>query len=162
MMDSKNGEETELVRYSPEYTAIQSMTKDDRGRPLFSSGMNTRLLTENRNLDICVADWSACAVVVVSAAGEFRFRYTGFPGAFGEPFRPFDVTTDSQSKFLTTDLKNDCIHILDQDGNFLRYIDNCDLHDPRGLCVDSVNNLLVAERNTGKVKRIRYYNEILN
>nr|XP_022309736.1 uncharacterized protein LOC111115340 [Crassostrea virginica] len=164
MMDSKNGEETELVRYSPESTEIESLTKDDRGRPLFSSGMYTRLLTENRNLDICVADHAAGAVVVVSAAGELRFRYTGRPGDFGEPFQPFDVTTDSQSKILTTDHKNNCIHILDQDGYFLRYIDNCacDLHDPRGLCVDCADNLLVAERDFKKVKRIKYYDEILN
>nr|XP_022305329.1 tripartite motif-containing protein 2-like [Crassostrea virginica] len=162
MMDSNNGEETKLVRYSPAFTEIQNMTTDDRGRPLFSSGMYTRLLTENRNLEICVADWFARAVIVVSAAGELRFRYTGFPGDFGEQFRPFDVTTDSQSKILTTDHQNHCIHILDQDGNFLRYIDNCDLHDPRGLCVDCADNLLVAERNTGKVKRIKYYDEILH
>ena len=162
MMDSKNGEETELVRYSPEYTEIQSMTKDDRGRPLFSSGMYTRLLTENRNLDICVADWFARAVIVVSADGELRFRYTGFPHDFEEQFQPFDVTTDSQAKILTTDFRNHCIHILDKDGHFLGYINKCDLHDPRGLCVDSADNVLVAERKTGQVKRIRYYDEILN
>ena len=162
MMDSNNGEETKLVRYSPAFTEIQSMTTDGRGRPPFSSGMYTRLLTENRNLDICVADWFARAVIVVSTAGDLRFRYTGFPGDFGEPFQPFDVTTDSQANILTTDFRNHCIHILDQNGYFLRYIDNCDLHDPRGLCVDCADNLLVAERNTGKVKRIRYYDEILN
>ena len=137
----------------------QTFVFDSKAQPLYFSPPHRSInyVTENKNLDVCVVDGTACAVVVVNQAGKPRFKYTGPPSFTKDPFYPISVCTDSQSRILIVENAYDCIHILDQNGQFLQYIDNCDLHEPYGLCVDTRDNLFVTECTIGKVKKIQYY-----
>lgn len=151
-------DQCKVVRYSVGYfltTEKQTIQFEESGKPLYSGEYKIKYITENRNLNICVADLAANAVVVVDQAGKLRFRYAGHPAMPKENlFNPRGIATNSLSQILTADSSNNCIHILDQDGKFLRYIDN--VNNPFGLCVDKLDNLLVAEHSTGNVKFITY------
>ncbi|XP_061194646.1 E3 ubiquitin-protein ligase TRIM71-like [Saccostrea echinata] len=150
-----DNKQSKVVRYSGS-TEKQTIQFDETGKFLFSIGSLDNFISENRNLDICVSDWGARAVMVFNQAGNLRFRYTGHtPAPKNKPFCPRGITTDSQSHILTADIANDCVHIIDQDGEFLRYID-CGLSFPWGLCTDTNDYLYVAQQFKKEVKKIKY------
>nr|XP_022289256.1 uncharacterized protein LOC111101179 [Crassostrea virginica] len=155
-MFSEDKTQSKVARYSGS-TVKQMIQFDDDGQPLYSGNDYIKFITENRNLDICVADWGAGAVVVVNQAGKLRFRYTGHPSSNkNKPFEPIGITTDSQSRILISDCKNHCIHVLYVVGQFLCFIDMCDLKNPTGLCVNNDDSLFVCEGLKGNMRKIRY------
>lgn len=59
--------------------------------------------------------------------GKLGIKYSGQPFTTNGSFDPVGITTDGQSQILTADFNNDCTHIIDQGGQFFRYLNNCNL-----------------------------------
>ncbi|XP_062575189.1 uncharacterized protein LOC134237104 [Saccostrea cucullata] len=106
-------------------------------------------IDENKNLDIVLNEPDS--VLVLSNEGHFKFNYSGMKY---KNFTPRGITTDRMCHILIADFPNNIIHIIDQNGQFLLYIDKCELYKPFCLSIDSNDILYVAE--TQRVKRIQY------
>ncbi|XP_062615105.1 uncharacterized protein LOC134276831 [Saccostrea cucullata] len=142
-LESNDRNHSKVVRYS-DFKEKQSIQFDHTCTPLYSSGFSLKYICENRNLDICVADCGARALVVVNQAGKFRFIYYGHtPSPKHQPFSPCGITTDSQCHILTSDDNNYCVHILNEDGAFLRFINCGETFKLHGLCTNASDNLFV-------------------
>jgi hypothetical protein len=148
-MTSSDFKRSKVVRYSGS-TVTQEIQYRDTGEPLYSI---PDFITENKNLDIVVSDRKR--VVVVNREGKFRFSYGGNTRT-EKSFNPRGVTTDSMCHILIADYDDHAIHIIDQNGLFLQYIDNCNLQKPLCLSTDQSDMLFVAEYETGLLKQIKY------
>jgi hypothetical protein len=133
----------------------QEIDRDADGEPIYKGGEYGLCLVENNNGDVCVSDSNADTVVVVNMSGRVRFRYDGTPARRKEPFNLAHIVTDSMSQIIVADC-NHCLHILDQNGQFLRCVDNCGLDYPNGLSVDSEGRLWVGLQKSGDMKVIQY------
>ncbi|XP_048738767.2 E3 ubiquitin-protein ligase TRIM71-like [Ostrea edulis] len=142
-----------IVRYQG-HTVKQEIIED--GKSIYKEGKHALYVVENNNGDICASDGNAKVVVVVDKTGRVRFRYDGTPARRKESFDPVHIVTDSMGQIIVTDFNNACLHILDQNGQFLRCVDNCGLDYPDGLSVDSEGRLWVGLVHSGKVKVIQY------
>nr|XP_022305309.1 uncharacterized protein LOC111112205 [Crassostrea virginica] len=144
-----------VVRYTGT-TEAMVIQNDRQGKPLFSVGVGSVLhLTENGNVDICVADNAGNALVVVTDSGELRFKYRGKINQ--KPsyklFQPSKIATDVNQQILINEASNDIVHVIDKDGNFLRYIEyQCQ----GGLSIDLEHNLIAGNKTSGEILIIRY------
>lgn len=100
-----------------------------------------------------LTDCGAGAIVMVKQDGKFIWRSNGYQE---QTIKPYVITTDIQSGILTADRDKHCIHILDQNGQFFRYIYYCNLKGHFGLCVDNNDSLFVDESRNGNVKKTKY------
>ncbi|XP_048752263.2 uncharacterized protein LOC125663883 [Ostrea edulis] len=144
-----------IVRYR-EHTVIQEVDRDEDGEPIYKGGEYGLYVVENINGDICASDNNADTVVVVDKSGKVQFRYDGTPARRKKSFDPRHIVTDSMSQIIVADVNLDCLHILDQNGQFLRCVDNCGLDGAHGLSVDSEGRLWVGLYDSGEVKVIQY------
>lgn len=140
----EGSEKTQIIQY------------DDQGKTIYASGMSNKCIKENKNGDICVADFDAGAVLVTDGEGKFRFRYTGTSLSPNDvPFRLVGIATDSQAHILVSDSM--AVHIVDKNGQFICFL-NCDCSGSLRLATDTEDNLYVAE-SSGKVMMIQYMTE---
>ena len=88
------------------------------------------------------------AVVVTDAGGMFRFRYKGKT----ENFEPCGICCNSNCNIIIADMKNDGIHVIDKDNNFLYTFEDKGIKMPRALCIEEEDNVYVGEWNTDSIK----------
>lgn len=138
------------------YSCSRKVQNDKLGGFLFSVNSKKVLrLSENGNGDICVADPTGKAVFVMYAFKELRFSYTGSRTLHKRinSFEPLDIINNGNFDILISDESNNLVHIIDFDGNFIRYLE-CPCNG--GFSVDSDHNLVVGESTTGKIRVIKY------
>ncbi|XP_062592609.1 uncharacterized protein LOC134254059 [Saccostrea cucullata] len=154
-METPDYSHHKIVRYQGQ-TATQEIDKDEHGQNIFKDGKYGVSIEENNNGDLCATDTNAETVIVMDKTGRVRFRYNGIPARRNYSFNPTDLVTDSLSQIIIADYDNECLHILDQNGQFLRCVDMCGLERPFGISVDSEGRLWVGCYNSGDVKVIQY------
>ncbi|XP_062573524.1 uncharacterized protein LOC134235409 [Saccostrea cucullata] len=129
LVNVKSKRQNKILRYQGKILR-QEIYKDEHRNIIFKEGHCVLNLTENNNGDICVSYLNAGIVIVVDKTGRVRFKYDGTPARREKPFSPRLIVTDSMSHIIVTDNNNTCLHILDQNGQFLKCVDNCRLNKP--------------------------------
>ncbi|XP_062570340.1 uncharacterized protein LOC134232409 [Saccostrea cucullata] len=132
--------------------------KDAQGKLIFEGGFCQLFVAENINGDICVSDsdFNRGILSTIDITGKVRFQYDGTAAKKEKSFSPRNTVTDCMGHIIVTDYNNACLHILDQNGKFLKCVDNCGLDSPHTLSIDSLGRLWVGSEQSGEVKVIQY------
>lgn len=139
--DQSAGKVVKLYQYYEIVLEIES----DKNIPMF---VFPSYKAENGNGDICVSD--VRTVVVTDAGGMLRFRYQG--NSSDSNFDPYGICCDSTCNIIVADMKNNIIHLIDKNGDFLYHVIYEGIRMPRALCIDENDNLYVAEWYTDSIK----------
>ena len=123
---------------------------------IFKRGHFRLYMTENNNGDMCVSHVNGNNVVAVNRTGHVQFTYDCNHIGKRNSFGPGCLWTDSLSHLIIADFNDDCLHILDQNGHFLRCLDTFGLENPNGLSVDGEGRLWVGLLNAGIIRVIQY------
>ena len=152
---------SKIIRYQGQ-KITQEIENDILGNPIFNgSGYEALYMSENNNGDLCVSDVRARSVVGVDKTGRVRFRYTGTPAKRKNAISPISIVTDALSQIIVADKINDCIHILNENGQFLRCVEDYALVKPYGLSVDSEGRLWVGLRGENDWGELCSHGEII-
>ncbi|XP_061178441.1 uncharacterized protein LOC133187096 [Saccostrea echinata] len=142
--------QSKVVRYSATGTVLQEIQFDSQSQPLYNK---INYIAENVNGDIIVADWGKGALIAVNKLGLFCFSCAGNENIF----HVCGITTDPIGHIIVTDYIGDKIHMLDMEGQFLRYIIlDQGIQRPCALCIVNDGEMIVGESMNGTVKRIKY------
>ena len=127
---------------------------NDGKTPLFTRPTKT---VQHNNGDVCIidrfknnTDMATGVVYGFDIRGNVKFRYTGRQDK--HPFNPLDMCCDMLGNTITSDTKNHNVHMIDTEGNFIRYLVTPDMVD-RDLYAVSLygNKLWVGAYDTGVV-----------
>ena len=146
----QRGWEAKVIRVKG--TSEEDIQYDETGRQFFRFPWEIGL--NKKTADICVCDTGKNMLIALTQAGKKRFYYDG-PFV---SFHPRDVCSDDKGQILVSDLDNNCIHVIDHKGRFLAHLNTRadDLVLPFSICIDTDRNLWIGERDTKKIKIIKY------
>eukprot|EP00105_Crassostrea_gigas_P017845 XP_011435776.1 PREDICTED: uncharacterized protein LOC105334141 [Crassostrea gigas] len=151
-MCTKKPKKCKVTRYNHRGQLTQTVQYDSTGLELYSRPL---YLTENKNGDVVVSDFTA--VVVTDRSGNYRFTYNGHPS--GSRLRPRGVCTDALSHILVCDVSTKTVHMLDRNGQFLSHLltGSQEIGDSCGLSYDiNSHRLLVGSEDNNTVVICRY------
>lgn len=121
VLNSNDYKNTKFIRNSGS-TDKQTIQFNNKEKPMYSYGSYYRYIKDNKNFYMCMSDGRARSVL---KAQELRLTCTVHQLLNGNNSISNGIITDSRNRIVTVEYICHCIHILHQDGQFLRYIYNC-------------------------------------
>ena len=150
-----------IAKLSKHGEIVSTSEKDEDQKNIF--GYPFRIAV-NVNGDICVSDYGdgTRGVTLLYKDGRVKCWYKGPPPsmALDQPFLPHGICCDDDGHILVADWNNDCIHVLDADGNFLLHLVNHrdGIEGPNAVAVDRRGYLWVGDSHG--VVRVYKYNVV--
>ncbi|XP_061175143.1 E3 ubiquitin-protein ligase TRIM71-like [Saccostrea echinata] len=154
LINQQNKEHKVLVY--KDKTISKEFQFDENGKNLYKKGDYMLFPRENINGDVVVVDHNSNSVTAVSREGKLRFRYDGKAAKLEKPLNTNDIVTDSMGHIILADEANDSLHIINQNGQFLKCLKIPGLTKPTGLSLDTRERLWVGSQNNGDIKVIQY------
>ena len=149
----RKDDQSKVVRYSSTGTVLQEIQYDSQCQPLY---LGVWYIAENVNGDIVVTDFNykKKQVIAVNRLGIFRYTYSEKESAF----YPMGVVTNSFGHVIVTNFSGHKIHMLDRDGQFLRYIiPEGGIKYPRAVCRMENGEIIVGESVSCIAKGIKFF-----
>ena len=132
---------------------LQEIQYDSQCQTLY---LGVWYIAENVNGDIVVTDFNykKKQVIAVNRLGIYRYTYSEKESAF----YPMGVVTNSFGHVIVTNFSGHKIHMLDRDGQFLRYIiPEGGIKYPRAVCRMENGEIIVGESVSCIAKGIKFF-----
>lgn len=102
-----------------------------------------------------VADSSHGIVHLLDAEGTV---ISSFPSAVSSSTsHPVAITVDGHHRVVVSDTRDHSVNIFDLAGHFLNQTcDSCHITDPRGLCIDGRDNIVVADWGADTIRQFSW------
>lgn len=144
-----------IIRMTSSGKILETIENDNKGHKLVDSPLSVK---ENANGDICILNGAPGKYLtakgkelVCLSEGKIKFKYYGnttTPASAKPAFS--DISCDKKCNIFISDYHNDCVHMLDKDGKFLKFPGTKEdgIINPEGIAVDSRGNIMLcSQRN---------------
>lgn len=114
-------------------------------------------IASSPNGNVIVSDWKQHVIKIFDANGKFLKQYGGHGSGEGQLDHPYGVCTDRFNHIIVSDTWNNRIHMLSEDGRFIKTL--LSKHDgiewPQAVTVDKEGRLVIVEQH-GLIKLYQY------